>query len=252
MHFLFLNIKGNEEEMRKIFKYYFEDETLELNFLNLTQNIKDELILNPYRYDVIFCELVSGRIPVDENLLLCKYLWLKNNNLVFIFIVKNEEVNISVYTVPHIYVIKKPLSKSNFSAAMERLLFHKHQMEGFFNRNILLRWKSGVHMIDENSIIHIRRIKHGTEIISTEGLFRHSESMETFFKKINTDIFCRCAYSSIVNVKFVKRLEGNALEMSNGDLINIPRSFRHNVKEFIYESLNIKIDIEDQDNKIKM
>lgn len=242
MHFLFLNTKGNEADMRKIFKYYFEDESLQLSFFNITQDIKKELILNPYIYDVIFCEIESTPIYANESLLLCKYMWFKNNKLIFIFMLKGDNVNISVYTVPHIYVIKKPLNQNNFAEAMERLSFYKRHIVMPVDNNISIRWKSKTYMLDENSIIHIRRIKHGVEIISTNGLFRHSEKLERFMEKLNAEAFCRYAYSGIVNVRFIKKLERTSIEMSNGDLINIPKRFQHDVREFIYESLSIKID----------
>ena len=234
MRFLFLDTKYDAEMIRTIFNTYFNDESCEISHDVMTRKVMRKLILTPFRYDVIFCKIKPEEESKNHILLFFKYLWSKNKKLIFIFIIDTESVHLSVYKVPHIYVAKEPINKYHLNEALERI----HYIMRFKNSNskeLLLHWKSNIFPITEQSIMYIRRIKHGIRVITSNKEYMHAEKLEDFIEHLTLSSFVRCAYSCVVNFKFIISIEGSVLEMQNGEFINVTRHYMKSFRKFIQD-----------------
>lgn len=152
-----------------------------------------------------------------------------DSNVPLVFITKLENLSIKGYEVDAVDFVVKPIDYFRFSILMKKLLKRVVQHEEkWINIRIHNEYKNK--KIDINKITYVEINDHIAIIHSEDGNFSTWSSLSLLEKEIASDNFARCNSCYLVNLKFVKSVGKNEVEMPDA-VISISRGKKREFTE---------------------
>lgn len=127
-----------------------------------------------------------------------------------------------------VHYLLKPFSQEQFNEALDRAV-RKIKVQNFLS----LACVDGVYRVRVQEIIFIESQNHYLMIrLSSGETLRLRGKLSQLFEEMQEYLeFIRVGVSYIVNLRFVRRVAGNALEIMDGAKIPIPRRSSEEVKK---------------------
>ena len=117
----------------------------------------------------------------------------------------------------------KPFNYSEFADKMNDLMtrINTRSTEVFYDNT-----DKGKILIDVNDLIYIETCERNTKIHTREDTYISSKKMKEHERLLQTYTFCRCHASYIVNLSYVRSIDGLSLFLKDGTEIQISKSRR--------------------------
>ena len=117
----------------------------------------------------------------------------------------------------------KPFNYSEFADKMNDLMtrINTRSTEVFYDNT-----DKGKILIDVDDLIYIETCERNTKIHTREDTYISSKKMKEHERLLQTYTFCRCHASYIVNLSYVRSIDGLSLFLKDGTEIQISKSRR--------------------------
>ena len=178
----------------------------------------DEIASDYTPFDIIFLDIQMKRMNGMEAAL---YIREMDKDAIIIFITTMAQFAIKGYAVGALDFLLKPVSYFVFSQQLKRSLERIKRRRS--NMYILLPTENGVVKTNVEQIIFIESFKHKMTVhTQSDGKFELSCTMKELEARLKGRDFFRCDNSFLVNLDYVKGVEGNTVLVENHK-INISR-----------------------------
>ena len=182
-------------------------------------------ILDNYtaNYDVIFMDI---QMRLTDGMTTAKEIRKYDEKAIIIFVTNMSQYAIKGYEVGALGYVLKPISYFVFS---QELLKALRKIRSESSHSVVLRQEDGMQVIDTRKIIYVESDNHVLTIHTDDGNFEMRGTMKEMEERLSVDSFARCNNSFLVNLKYVRRIVQNDVDV-NGEMLPISRPRK---KEFI-------------------
>lgn len=176
-------------------------------------------------YDIAFLDICMPEALGTE---VAEEMLDKNPNTGVVFITSSPEYAVTAFALNADHYLLKPFSQEQFNEAFDRAL-QKKKNQDF----LALACVDGMYRVCVREIIFIESENHylTVSLSSGEPLRLRMKLLQMYEDIQEHPEFIRVGASYIVNLMYVRRVAGNALETVNGDTISIPKRSREDVKK---------------------
>jgi DNA-binding LytR/AlgR family response regulator len=185
--------------------------------------------------DSLFLELMTKYVKQYEkdNCKEFKIIQFINEDRLVEYLKKDPEIDILFLDVllyqKNAIDIAKEIRKTNhklrivFVSACEKFAVKGYDVnaEVFYDNT-----DKGKILIDVNDLIYIETCERNTKIHTREDTYISSKKMKEHERLLQTYTFCRCHASYIVNLSYVRSIDGLSLFLKDGTEIQISKSRR--------------------------
>lgn len=187
---------------------------------------------NPHRFlseyacdaDIIFLDI---QMPNIDGMQTAKKIREVDPRVMLIFTTALAQYAIAGYEVQAFDYILKPLGAEMFETKLNRalrVLNYSHDEDW-----IDISTKTETRRIPVNQIAYIEVANHDILIHTEHALYRHWGSLKEYEQKLSTLHFARCNVCYLVNLKYVRCIRGDRVQVGE-DTLPVSRSKR---KEFL-------------------
>lgn len=187
---------------------------------------------NPHRFlseyscnaDIIFLDI---QMPNVDGMTVAKKIRQVDTRVMLIFTTALAQYAIAGYEVQAFDYILKPLGAEIFGIKLTRALraLALNRSEEWID----ISTKTETRRIPVNQVTYIEVDNHDILIHSKEETFRHWGNLKEYEQKLSRICFCRCNTCYLVNLKFVRCIQGDSVQVGDA-ILPISRSKR---KEFL-------------------
>lgn len=177
--------------------------------------------------DSLFLELMTKYVKQYEkdNCKEFKIIQFINEDRLVEYLKKDPEIDILFLDVL-LYQkngMLKPFNYSEFADKMNDLMtrINTRSTEVFYDNT-----DKGKILIDVNDLIYIETCERNTKIHTREDTYISSKKMKEHERLLQGYTFCRCHASYIVNLSYVRSIDGLSLFLKDGTEIQISKSRR--------------------------
>ena len=154
-------------------------------------------------------------------------------NTDIIFLTTSSDFAVEAFSLRAYDYLTKPYTESRLNDTLERV-FEKRRDRDY----VTVSCGKEIHRINVYKVLYIEAKNHGAEIHLTSGkclkTYTTLTELRTLFLE-KTNAFIAVGASYIINLNHVKSLLAAELEMSNGDLIPVPRRLRGETKKLYFD-----------------
>ena len=174
--------------------------------------------------DLIFLDI---RVPDLPGMEVAKRIRQADQNVMIIFVTKLTQYAIEGYSVEAFDYILKPIQYASFSAKLGRAL----RMLSYREPEISLtfREKEGRKRVPAGTITYVEVCVHDLLFHTGDGVIKQWGTLSKYEALLKSAHFARCHTSYLVNLKFVRSIKKDAVDVA-GVLLPISRPRR---KEFL-------------------
>lgn len=218
-------VEDEEEEKNKLLSFikkYQEEKKITIN-CDYFENANK--FIYPYKgsYDVVLMDIeMPGINGLDASIELRK----RDNNIFIVFVTNMRQFASQGYQVDAVDFIIKPITYYGLSSTIDKILRIKSKR---IDKKITLKNNDGLRIINISDIVYIE-VKHHKLFIHTQNeIIETWNSLNKIEEEIPSSLFARCNIAYLVNLNYVKGIQGDDVLLPNESL-KISRSKK---KEFI-------------------
>lgn len=141
-----------------------------------------------------------------------------------IFLTAYSEYVFDGYDVRALNYILKPISYDKLSSCMDAI------MKSIKGENYILRSRDTIEKIPCKDIIYISSARHHMEIYTSGEVYRHLISIKEIMKNL-PDQFIQCHRTLIININYVRKLEGHNVIMKGNITLPVSNTYLQNVRK---------------------
>lgn len=180
-------------------------------------------------FDLVFMDIMlPGINGMEAAMRLRKY----NTRTILIFVTNMTSYAIKSYEVDALDYIVKPISYKRVVFKLRKALQIISANEG---QLVMIRDKSGPVQISTDQIYYLEIRKHKLTYHTERGDYTEIGSLKSLRETLEPHNFACCNACYLVNLKYIFRVKGLILTMSNGDELKISQPKR---KEFMNDLAN--------------
>lgn len=143
-----------------------------------------------------------------------------DEQVVIIFITNMAQYALRGYKVNALDYVLKPISYASFTETLKKAI---RSLDKTREKYLSISMRDGVRRIRTSDIEWIESMGHRLTFYTVDGTYETTVfSMKEMEKKLETNGFTRCSSSCLVNLKWVKEVENNTVNV-NGELLKISR-----------------------------
>jgi DNA-binding LytR/AlgR family response regulator len=213
-------------------KLKLEEKVSEIKYCSSLAESWNMVREQPFRFDMLIINLGATKEDTEEVISNARAVYRRNHDLKILFVTTKVFVPLDVYKVPHVYVIRRPFTNESVVAAAEIISIQLKYSTLEFSKRIVTENGSGTKFIPKKDIIYAFKARHGVKIVTEKEILYHKCSMDDFVNEAG-ELFCRCHNSFVVNIRHVISISHDCINLDNGDIISISRSYKKAVKQFI-------------------
>ena len=152
----------------------------------------------------------------------------KSPDISIVFLSTSVEYAVTAFAINATHYLLKPFSQEQFNTALDRAV-KKIEEQDF----LILACVDGMYRIRVTEIVSIESQNHYlmAHLSSGKILKLRMKLSQMFGEMQKYPGFIKVGVSYVVNLAFVRRISGNALEMFNGVQISIPRRSSEEVQK---------------------
>ncbi len=222
------------EEERRLLKSYLSRYRDENNLdITVTEYCDAESLLKAYKagnaFDVIFLDVYMDK---TDGITAAKKLTESGFNGSIIFCTTSKDHAIAGFELDADDYLLKPYTYERFLKSAGR--FEKRYAKS--RKSITFKSERLEYSIFLSDIVFIETIPHGTEVYTKNQTLKTRRSLGEFEKDIKDEsAFLKVSRSYIVNMNYIKSMEGDSLCFENGTSIPLPVREKQKLKNQINE-----------------
>jgi DNA-binding LytR/AlgR family response regulator len=178
--------------------------------------------------DIVLLDIKMGDM---DGIALAKRLRQGDERIQFIFVTGLPDFIADGYEVAALHYLLKPVSPEKLVAALDRAM----KRLGTEEATVLLPLKDGKQRLPVSTIYTIEAFSHELTIHTTSGDFSVKMTMNEMETLLGRD-FCRCHRSFLANMRHVRKVTKNALEMDDGSVLPLSRKVAAKAMEIFLAS----------------
>ena len=207
--------------MTKYVKQYEKENCKEFKIIQfINEDRLVEYLKKDPEIDILFLDvLLYQKNGID----IAKEIRKTNHKLRIVFVSACEKFAVKGYDVNAEGYMLKPFNYSEFADKMNGLMtrIDTRSTEVFYDKT-----DQGKILIDVNDLIYIETCERNTKIHTREDTYISCKKMKEHERLLQTYTFCRCHASYIVNLSYVRSIDGLSLFLKDGTEIPISKSRR--------------------------
>ncbi len=176
----------------------------------------------PGMFDIIFLDIYMPGINGIET---AEKIRRIDKNVLLIFCTSSTKFYAEGFAVAALHYIIKPVHKHEVIEALDRCT----KVLGDTYRKITIRTSHGHRHIRIIDIVFIEVIGHYCNIHLPTEVVTTKQSLRVLMDTINSDIFFCCHRSYYVNLRFVKTMKEDTLQMKTEEIVPVSRKKRQEV-----------------------
>lgn len=142
-----------------------------------------------------------------------------------IYLTKITDYASDVYETEHVYFVTKQNAERTIERALDKAI---KLLDSNKNRFIEIYDKKKKKLLSQSSIQYIEKIDRLTTVHTSKEDFETYKSLLSILRELS-DVFVRCHGSFIVNFNYVKKLDNEEIELDDGKIIPIGRTYKDKV-----------------------
>ena len=226
---------ADAEEARRV-RFFLEDETREkLSVRCFTEeNCSDagKLFLdNPYLYNILFIGRIITDQSSDSDAEEIRRMYSLNPRILITMSVSKTFLPYEFCNIPSIFIMKCPVSQEMIRTMLQQAAVIEKIRYGDLVSRIPVFGSEGVMMIPTASVRYARKVRSGIMMVTECGEILNRRKMDEF-EKYAGKMFLRCHGSYIVNLSHILKIRKNELEMDEGEIIPVSRSYQNKVRRY--------------------
>ena len=203
----------------------------------------EKVSANPFLYGMIYVgsKIIdsSGRQdPLREpDSRYIKLIYTLNPRILIFFCTKRTYLPVDFFTVPCICAIRAPIRREDIQTMLQRAEAVERMRYGDLSARLPVHDLRETQLISSGAVRYARKVRKGINLFTECGELLSRQKLDDFEKEAGR-LFLRCHSSLIANVCHVRNYSGKVLEMDDGEVLPVSRSYYKKVNDY-FQSYNI-------------
>lgn len=217
--------KQSREETYAYLKQYCEEHCLNCN-CDVFE--KGEAAINSNKkYNIAFLDIEMDSLNGID---VAGHLRNNNNNIIIFFITAHEKYIDDAMNFYALRFMNKPIDCSRFYSGMDRAI----ELIDEGTLTVTVNDKHNLVSIETNTLLYAEIYRHRVKLVTENGTFYVSETLEEIERKLTHSSFVRVHKSFIVNLDFMKNYKRDYIELKDGTIISISSRYQASFRKTIY------------------
>ena len=188
-----------------------------------------EYIKKDPEIDILFLDVLLYQ---QNGIDIAKEIRKTNHKVRIVFVSASEKFAVKGYEVNAEGYMLKPFNYLEFAGKMDDLMIRidTRSAEIFYDNT-----DKGKILIDVNDLVYIETFERNTKMHTREDTYISCKKMKEHEQILQTYNFCRCHAAYIVNLNYVRSIDGLSLFLKDGTEIPISKSRRSRFMEAFAE-----------------
>lgn len=171
-------------------------------------------------------------LPGVSGMELARLLRARGEDMPLVFVTSLAQYAVRGYEVDAVGFVVKPIEYHDFQMAMRRVVRALKRSSG---NSVAIPTKNGIRAIRYKDIVYIDIVKHDVNyhIVGEAEPFCVRGSLGKVESELEGSPFVRVSSSCIVNISHIQQLQGNEIDLANGEMAYISRSRKREVLEAV-------------------
>lgn len=214
--------KQEMDDLVNFVEHYFQSRQEEYIIYRYHDGV--EFIRSRELYNIVFLDIRLGEM---DGLDVARFLRMVNKEAQLIFVTHMAQFAIRGYEVDAMDFIIKPIDQFSIDRVLDKAI---KRINDYRNITLALKTSNGIVSITSNSIFYVEVYDHDLIYHTEQGDYKVRGQLGEVRKKLEGHHFIQCNRSYLVNMRHVKRLQSDYLEV-NGVRIQISKSHQKEIEQ---------------------
>lgn len=167
--------------------------------------------------DIVFMDIA---LPNLNGIAAAKKLRETDERVTLVFVTNMANLAVQGYEVSALDFLIKPVDYDSFAMKMPRILKAVNNRKGV---EISIQTDRALIVMETVDIYYVEVNRHTLVYHTAKGTFSSRGTLDALTKKLSDDSFVRCNVCYLINLRHVKKVEGDNVEVG-GDVLKISRA----------------------------
>lgn len=184
----------------------------------------DAVVARNERYGIY---LFETEMPEMNGLELAGEIRKMDAKALFVFLTSHMKYVMDVFGLVTFDFIKKPITEGRLKDVLEKAILYL----GIIKRDFVFQYRKNHFRVCCDDIRYIEKNGRQAFIHVVSGVYKTNMTIEELWKQLDAEIFCQIHQSFIVNLRYVKAIDGNEIVLDSGEKFLVARAHKQKLKE---------------------
>lgn len=166
--------------------------------------------------------ILDVMMPAADGFDVAGTIRLKDENAIILFLTSNRDMMQKAFDVRAFHYLLKDVDDARIEDVLRRAIYSVNSRQSFF----FYQKSFEKYTVKSGDIIYIESRYRKMRIVTVDGEDEFYDTMDSVMLRLNPLFFVRIHKSYIVNLEYVKMLNGSRLIMNTGEELHITQSFQ--------------------------